>query len=152
MRIIILLMVILISMLTGCTNDHDSKIDFTTWDEEKVYAFLNEVHQYVREIPLETKSKEKIIKKYNKYFDPELSEKIFESLYIKNDKGWKVPDGDGGYIFIVPEGEYEGSEVQIEFQKDFIKIRETYEIGMYTAIDYIIRYNKKTIISEWKYE
>lgn len=104
MRRIFYLMMILISLLIGCQNKNIGEIDFTTWNEELVYDFLNDVHQYVRKIPLETKSKDEIVKMYNEHFAPELSEKIFKSLYIENDAGWKVPDSDGGYIFIVPTG------------------------------------------------
>lgn len=148
-NIIIIFLFLLALIVSGCAKDTE---DFTTWDEDKVYAFLDEIHQYIRGIPLETKSKDKVIKMYTTYFSAELSEKIVESLYIKNDAGWKVPDSDGGYIFILPRREQEGSEVKIEFQKDFIKIRETYEIGMYSALEYKISYKKKPIISEWTYE
>lgn len=82
-------MITLMGILIGCTKDNDTKIDLTTWDEERVYAFLNEVQQYIREIPLETTSEEQITDKYERYFTPELSVKIFESLYIKNDNSWK---------------------------------------------------------------
>jgi hypothetical protein len=160
--------VLSISILTlaGCTpkntkqateiiatpTDNIEEINLSTWDDRKVYAFLNEVYQYVRGIPLETTSKEQIIEKYEKYFTPELSGKIFDSLYVKTDQGWKVPDGDGGYIFIVPDDKSEGSKVKIELNKDFIIIRDTYEIGLYSAIEYTIRYIGKPVISDWKLE
>jgi hypothetical protein len=160
------LLSISILTLAGCTPNNTNQsneimatptaikeeINLTTWDDEKVYAFLNEVHQYVRLIPMETTSKEQIIEKYEKYFTPELSGKIFDSLYVKTDQGWKVPDGDGGYMFMLPDDEYEGSEVKLEFNKDFIIIRETFEIGLYSAIEYEIRYIGKPVISDWKQE
>jgi hypothetical protein len=124
-------------------------VDLTTWDDAKVYTFLNEVHEYVRGIPLETTSKEQIIEKYEKYFTHELSGKIFDSLYVKTDQGWKVPDGDGGYFFTVPDDK---NEVKLEFNKDYIIIRETYEIGMFSAIEYTIRHLGKPVITDWKLE
>lgn len=139
-------------VLAGCTVNSAKNEDFTAWDEEKVYEFLYEVEQHVRAIPIETTSKEQIIEEYEQYFAPELSEDIFNSLYMENDSGWKVPDGDAGYIFFVPTGTYEGSEVFFEFNADSIRIRETYEINMYSAIEYVIRYPDNPIIAEWIYE
>jgi hypothetical protein len=141
----------LLILVVGC-NQRNTQEDFSTWDKSKVYKFLTEVHEYVRAIPVETTSKEVIIEKYERYFSPELSNKIFESLYVKTGNSWRVPDGDGGYIFIVPNEEYEGNAVSIEFNKDFIRIRETYEMGMYSAIEYTIRYVDKPMITDWKIE
>lgn len=151
---LILLLMILAFILSSCMNNENKSTEnnLTTWDEERVYAFLNEVQQYVRGIPHETKSKNAIVKMYEKYFTTELSMKIVESLYIKENSGWKVPDSDGGYIFTIPTGEYEGSELTFEFRDDYIKIRETYEIGMYSAIEYTIGYKGKPVIIDWKYE
>jgi hypothetical protein len=119
-------------------------------DEKGVYAFLNEVYEYRRRIPLEADSKEQIIEKYERYFTRELSGRIVDSLYVETENGWKVPDGDGGYIFTVLGAGDEGSEVKFEFNKDYIKIRETYEIGMNSAIEYTIRFiDGKSIITEW---
>jgi hypothetical protein len=142
----------IITPVPSMTGTPSPIVALTTWDEERVYAFLNEIQQYIREIPLETISKEQIIEKYERYFTLELSEKIFDSLYIKTDNGWKVPDGDGGYIFIIPDGKSQGSKVKLEFNKDFIRIRETYEIGMNSAIEYTIHYIDKPVITEWKIE
>lgn len=123
--------------------------DVSAWNEEMVYQFLNDIQEFVNKIPKETTSKEQIIERYEKYFSPELSREIFDSLYMESEGKWKVPDGDAGYIFVVLGRGYEGSEVAFEFSKDFIRIRETYEIGMYSAIEYVIRYSDKPIITEW---
>ncbi|GAA3406949.1 hypothetical protein ACFFNY_25295 [Paenibacillus hodogayensis] len=142
---------VLVTFLTGCGQNR-TEIDLTTWDEKKVFAFLKEVHQYVKTIPLETTSRDQIVKKYETYFSPELSRKIFDSLYDKTGNVWKVPDGDAGYIFVVLGGEQDGGKVKVEFDKDHIVIRETYEMGMYSAVQYTIRYTDKPVITDWKQE
>lgn len=142
----------LVLLLSSCTINVNEKNqdDLATWDEEKVFSYLNEVHQHVRKLPVETDSKEKIIEQYEVYFTPELSKKIVDSLYIqKTDSGWKIPDSDGGYIFIVPDRESETSEVTIEFNQDYIRVKETYEYWMYTSIEYVIRNEDKPVITEW---
>lgn len=142
----------LVLLLSSCAiNDNNKNQDnLATWNEETVFSFLNEVNQYVRGLPVETDSKEKIIEQYEVYFTPELSKKIVDSLYIqKTDSGWKIPDSDGGYIFIVPDHESENSKVTIEYNNDFIKVKETYEYWMYTSIEYTIRYEDRPIITEW---
>lgn len=142
----------LVLLLSSCAiNDNNKNQDnLATWNEEKVFSFLNEVNQYVRALPVETDSKEKIIEQYEVYFTPELSKKIVDSLYIqKTDSGWKIPDSDGGYIFIVPDRESENSEVTIEYNQDYIRVKETYENGMYTSIEYVISKEDKLVITEW---
>lgn len=141
----------LMSYTLDSTTNHQ---DFTEWNEDMVYEFLYEVEKHVRNIPIETSSKEQVIEQYAQYFTLELSEDIFDSLYIENDNGWKVPDGDAGYIFFVPTGEYEGSKVLIEINQSYIKIRETYEneTNMYPAVEYVIRYPDNPKITEWVYE
>jgi hypothetical protein len=125
--------------------------DFTTWNEKKLYDFLNEVLKYTHQITMKVYlSKEEIISKYQAYFSPELSVKIVDSLFIKTADGWKVADSDGGYIFTIPvKGEDEHSDVVIEIQEKFIKLKATYEIGMYSCIQYTVQYDSKPIITEW---
>jgi Txe/YoeB family toxin of Txe-Axe toxin-antitoxin module len=132
-------------------NNNVTDYDFTSWNEKKLYEFLNKVLEYTHQIALKIyPSKEEILTKYQNYFTPELSVKIVDSLFVKTDRGWKVPDGDGGYIFTVPvKGKDEHSDVVIEIQKMFIKLKATYEIGMYSLIQYTIQYDNKPIITEW---
>jgi hypothetical protein len=136
---------IIILAVSGCKNNDNTIQVFTAWDKAKVYGFLNEVFKYTREIPQEAKTKEEIIKKYERYFSPELSGKIVDSLYIKSDKGWFIPDGDSGYSFYVPEE----SELDIEFNKENIIVRESHEIGLYSLIEYTIQFDGKPIITDW---
>lgn len=147
MKNILIAIILCFSLLVGCSADTSN--DFSTWDEEKVYSFLNEIESYIREIPKETDSKEKIVKLYEKYFSPELSVKIVDSLYDKSDSGWKIPDGDGGYIFTVPNKEQ--NEVLIDISKDLILVEEIYEseTWMYSRIKYTIMYDKRPLITEW---
>lgn len=155
-KFILLSMIIGLSVsLISCTNNEQKEIDFTTWNDEEVYAFLNEVHEYIRtEMPVETNSEDKVIKQYERYFTPEWSEKIFRSLYNKTENGWKIPDGDAGYMFVVLGNSTESSGVTIEYSKDYIRIRETYhkEMWMYSAIEYTITYTDRPVISDWKVE
>ena len=72
-------------------------------------------------------------------------------VYIKTDDGWKIPDGDVGYIFVVPSRGTEDSDVTIEFTKDYINIREVFEFGMFKEIEYKIGLiANKPKIMEWK--
>lgn len=145
-----ILVISLFLLLPACTISDRNQDDLTTWDEEKVFSFLNEVNQYVRALPIETDSKEKIIEQYEVYFSSELSKKIVDSLYIQTtDNGWKIPDSDGGYIFIVPNRKSDNSQVTIEYNYDYIKVKESYEYWMYTSIEYTIRYEDKPVITEW---
>lgn len=149
MRIILMVM-LCFALLVGCSADQSN--DFSTWDEEKVYSFLNEIRSYISEIPIETDNKEKIVKLYEKYFSPEWSVKIVDSLYVQSESGWKIPDGDGGYMFTVPNQEQHG--VVITINKDSIIVEEKYvpESWMYTKNQYTIMYDKKPIITEWVIE
>lgn len=146
------LVISLALFLSACTINDKNQDDLATWDEEKVFSYLNEVKQHVSNLPVETNSKEKIIEQYEAYFTPELSKKIVDSLYIqKTDNGWRIPDSDGGYIFIVPNRESENSEVAIEYNNNYIKVKESYdyETWIYTSIEYTIRYEDRPIITEW---
>jgi hypothetical protein len=131
--------------VSGCKNKDTTVNEFTTWDQARVFTFLNEVLEYTRDIPLETESKEVIVKKYERYFTQDLSAKIVDSLYVKSDKGWYIPDGDAGYSFFVPSE----PDVSIEFNKENIKVRETHEIGMYSLLEYTVIFDDKPIISDW---
>jgi maltose-binding protein MalE len=144
---VILVVVLCISLLVGCSADKSN--DLSKWNDEKVYSFLNEIQSYIWEMPVETDNKEKIVNLYEKYFSPDLSVKIVDSLYIESDSGWKIPDGDGGYIFIVPNKEQ--NEVLITINKDSIIVDEKYapESWMYTKLQYTITYDKKPLITEW---
>jgi len=150
----IILVLLLIVFSTGCTkNEVKGEFDFTSWDEDKVYDYLNEVDQYVKEIPTESNSKEQIVRMYEKYFSPELSQAIFDSLYIKTDNKWNVIQGDSGFIFHVPsESDSDGSKVSIEFNMEYIRILETSEFGMYSEVEYVIRYTNNPLITEWREE
>ena len=137
----------------GSTNEgayEQNDYDFTTWNEKKVYDYLNEVNEYTKQIIEKTyPSKEEIIAKYQTYFAPQLSEKIVDALFVKTADGWKVPDGDS-YVFTIPiKGEYEQSDVKIDIQHKFIKLQATYEIGMYSFLQYTIQYDGKPVITEW---
>ena len=148
MRIRLLVMLCLcLSLLLGCSPKKSN--DFTTWDEEKVFSFLNEIRSHISEIPIETNNKAKIVKLYEQYFSSELSVKIVDSLYVKSGNGWKIPDGDSGYLFIVPNKEQ--NEVKMTFSKDSIIVEEIYEpeTWMYAKIQYTITYEKKPVITEW---
>lgn len=144
---------LLITMLLGCTDDVDAKEGLSAWTEEKVLTFLSEVDQYLKDnrIPVETASKEPAIKIYEKYFVPELSRTIVDSFYDKTDTGWKIPDSDAGYHFILPQkGEDGQSQLTFEFGKDAIRVRQTYETGMFTTIEYTIGFSGKPMIIDWK--
>lgn len=134
-------------LLVGCSIDKPN--DFSSWNEENVYDFFNEIQSYIREIPNETDSKEKIIKLYEKYFSSELSNEIVDSLYDKSDVGWKITDGDGGYIFTVPNKQQ--NKVLMTINKDSILVEEIYEpeTWMYSKFQYIITYDKRPLITEW---
>lgn len=144
MRIIFIVM-LCFSLLVGCSAD--KSYDLSKWNEEKVYSFLNEIKSYISEIPIETENKGKIVQLYEKYFSPELSIKIVDSLYVKSDSGWKIPDGDAGYIFIVPNKEQ--NKVSITINKDSIIVQEIYDFWMYSKIKYTIVYDEKPLITEW---
>lgn len=137
-------------LLTACsTNNY--QVDLSTWDEDDVYNFLEEVQQNVIEVPVETNSLEQVIEQYELFFTPELSKEIVDSNYIKTDDGWKIPDGDAGYIFFVPSRGTEDSDVTIEITKDYINIREVFEFGMFKEIEYKIGLiDNKPKIMEWK--
>jgi hypothetical protein len=140
-----------ILLLDACEDRITIEHNFSAWNEEKVYGFLNEVLTYTQQITRKTyPSKEEIIREYQKYFTPELSGKIVNSLFIKSVDGWMVPDGDSGYIFMIPvKGEDEQSSVIIDIQKELIQLKVTYEIGMFSLIQYKIQYLDKPIITEW---
>jgi len=121
--------------------------DLSAWDEELVYQFLNEVEQFVRDIPIETTSTDPIIEKYEAYFSPDLSREIVNALYMETEGKWMIPDGDGAYMFVVPNQEQ--NEVSIQINEGSIVIEENYEFWMYTKIQYVITYDKKPVISEW---
>lgn len=151
-RSLVFLVISLTLLLSTCAINDRNQDDLATWDEEKVFSYLNEVKQHVRNLPVETDSKEKIAEQYEVYFTPELSKKIVDSLYIQEtDNGWKIPDSDGGYIFIVPNRESENSVVTIKYNNDSIKVKESYEhdTWIYTSIEYIIRYEDRPVITEW---
>lgn len=146
-KILLVLFVILITACTGSNN----QVDFSTWNEDDVYNFLEEVQLQVRELPVETTSRDEVIQQYELYFTPELSKEIVDSLYIQTENGWKIPDGDAGYIFIVPSKGSEESEITVKFTEEYIKIREVYELGMFKEIEYTIGLiDNKPIITEWK--
>ncbi len=132
-------------------NTEANNYDFTTWNEKKLYDFFYEILEYTNQISMKIyPTKEEIITKYQAYFTSELSVKIVDSLFVKTNGGWRVPDGDGGYIFTVPvKGEYEQSNVEIDIQEKFIRLKATYDIGMYSFIQYTIQYDSKPIITEW---
>lgn len=145
-----ILLVLFVILMTACTGNNN-QVDFSTWNEDDVYNFLEEVQLKVRELPVETTSKDQVIQQYELYFAPELSKEIVDSLYIETETGWKIPDGDAGYIFFVPSKGTEESEVTIEFTKEYAKIREVYESGMFKEIEYTIGLlDNKPIITEWK--
>ncbi|KGR77984.1 hypothetical protein [Ureibacillus manganicus] len=146
MRIILFVM-LCIPLLVGCSAAKSD--DFSKWNDEKVYNYLNEIQNYISDIPKETNNKESIVMLYEKYFSSELSVKIVDSLYDKSENGWKIPDGDGGFIFTVPNKEQ--NKVLIIFNKDSIIIEETYEpeTWMYSKLQYTISYDKKPLITEW---
>lgn len=125
--------------------------DFTAWDEKKVYDFLKEVQDYTKPLLSKTyPTKEEIVALYQKYFTPELSKTIVESTYFKTDKGWSTPEGDGGYMFILPvKDEHEGNKVEIKIEKASIQVKATYEMGLYSLIQYTIRHDGKPVITEW---
>jgi len=135
------------SLFVGCSANNSN--DLSKWDEERVYRFLNEIKSYISDIPIESTNKEDIVKLYEKYFSSELSSTIVDSLYDKTDSGWKIPDGDAGYLFIVPNNKQ--NDVTININKDAILVQEKYESEswMYSNIQYTISFNKKPIITEW---
>lgn len=125
-------------------------VDLTTWDEQKVYDFIDEVKEYVMEIPYIAPTKEDVVAQYEKYFTPEWSKKIVESLYIwQTDSGWEIPPGDGGYMFWGLRNGSETKDITFDFQEDYIRVRETFEMGMYSAIEYTIGYRGKPVIIDW---
>lgn len=125
--------------------------DFTSWDEEKLYRFLNDVLAHTKEKSQKTfKTKEEIVTFYNRYFSSELSKKIVNTLFIETDQGWTVKEGDV-YIFVVPE-EDDNSHIVIDFEKDFIRIKAIYEEGMYSSREYVIENPENPIITKWVIE
>jgi len=145
MRRTILAVLISFSLLVGCRADEPH--DFSNWDEERVYRFLNEIDSHISDIPLETDNKEEIVQMYEAYFSPELSVKIVDSLYQPADRGWKVPDGDSGYIFFVPDNQQ--NKVTMDIGQDAITVQEEFEFWMHARNQYTITYDQKPIISEW---
>ncbi|MBO8171935.1 MAG: hypothetical protein H0Z33_08590 [Bacillaceae bacterium] len=131
----------------------DPAADFTSWDEEQLYDFLQDVKAHTQKsYQLTFVQKAEIIAHYEKFFSPELSKKIVDSLFVQTDEGWKVPDGDAGYIFFVPAKESDNSDVVIDFEEDYIRLKVTFETGMYSAIEYVIEYDEKPLITEWQME
>lgn len=141
--------VLVVSLASACSSSSNPSIDFSDWNDDQLYAFLHEVKDHLNDLPVETDSIEEIVKKYSIYFSEELSENIVRSLYIQDGDQWKIPDGDGGYIFIVPGAATNSGEVTIEYGEDDITIRESYEEGMYKMIEYKIEYDERPIITEW---
>ncbi|MDF2653426.1 MAG: copper amine oxidase-like protein, partial [Paenibacillus sp.] len=80
-------------------NTEATNYNFSTWNEKKLYDFFYEILEYTNQISMKIyPTKEEIITKYQAYFTSELSVKIVDSLFVKTNEGWRVPDGDGGYI------------------------------------------------------
>src|SRR5690606_16154698 len=125
--------------------------DLSAWQEDDVYSFLEEVEQHIRQLHVETDSIEQVIAQYEIYFASQLSNDIVYSNFIETENGWKIPDGDAGYIFFVPSRGTDSSEVTIDFTNDYIKIQEVYEFGMFKEIEYTIELvDGKPKITEWK--
>lgn len=151
-RVTALLFAIMIISI-GCINDNDSDIDFSNWNEERVFKYLAKIKQHINDIPVIVNNRDDAIKKYEKYFTIELSNKIFDSMFVQINNQWRVSDGDAGYIFTVPSREEETNKVDVTIEKDELKVRITYEIGMYSIIEYTIRnQNGEPVITEWKQE
>ncbi|MHA6483601.1 hypothetical protein ACX1C1_17070 [Paenibacillus sp. strain BS8-2] len=145
-----MLIVLCMLVLAACSSGNRQD-DFTAWDEEDVYHFLEEVQLMIRELPVETDSRDSIIQKYETYFAPELSIKIFDSLYNKTDNGWRIPDGDAGYLFVVPGRGTDESDVTIERSRARIIIQEVFASGMYEDNSYTIDWiDNKATITDWK--
>lgn len=129
-------------------NEVVSSSDLSSWNIQRTNAFLREVDQFVREIPIETTSKEQIIEQYEQYFSPELSEHIFHALYFEIEGKWMIPEGGGEYFFRAPNPEQ--NEVSIYSNGTSIIVEEKYEYWMYTKIQYTITYeNNKPLITQW---
>ncbi|MCU6712997.1 hypothetical protein M6D81_30280 [Paenibacillus sp. J5C_2022] len=142
-----MLLFILALVLSACTKVSES-VDFTKWSDEEVYAFFNGVYEDIRQLPVEAESLDVIRGNYETYFSTELTKKIIDSLYTKTDNGWKIPDGDAGYMFSVPGSSQDG-KVVIEYSKAFIQVTETFEDGMYNKVQYKIEYRNKPVITAW---
>lgn len=149
-KILIILLIGLIGLMTACSTN-DQQVDLSTWNEEDVYRYLEEVRHHIWDIPVETTSIDSVIEQYEQFFHTELSKTIVESNFIKTENGWYIPDGDAGYIFHVPNRDSEQSVVTIDFSNDEIKVKEVYEFGMFKEIEYTVALiNGKPKITEWK--
>jgi hypothetical protein len=62
-----ILLVLFIGFITACTSN-TTHVDLTTWGEDEVYNFLNEVQENVRTLPAETNSRDHIIDQYELFF------------------------------------------------------------------------------------
>jgi hypothetical protein len=151
-------------VFTACSNpSSDNKqqeasilpagIDFTQWNEQQVYAFLQEIAAYAKEI--NTKAYNDIKEPaslYEKYFSPVLSEEIARGLFVKKGSTWTLLEGDPGYLMIAPEPDEKlGNQVEMTFQKSFVKIVATYQIGLYSKIEYRIEDLDGPKIIEWTF-
>jgi len=146
-----MMIILFVGLLTACTANDIKNEDLSAWQEDDVYSFLEEVEQHIRQLPVETDSIEQVIAQYEIYFASQLSKDIVYSNFIETENGWKIPDGDAGYIFFVPSRGTDSSEVTIDFTNDYIKIQEVYEFGMFKEIEYTIELvDGKPKITEWK--
>lgn len=122
--------------------------DLSAWNAALVEQFLIEVGEFVREIPVESASLEPVVAAYEQYFAPNLSRAIVQSLYVKSDGKWRIPDGDGGYMFTVPNKAQ--NEVAIYGGEQAIVVEERYSSWMYAKTQYVITYDEKPVIAEWR--
>jgi hypothetical protein len=122
--------------------------DLTDWDAALVEQFLAEVGRFVREIPAETASLESVVAAYEQYFTPELSRAVVQSLYVESDGTWRIPDGDGGLMFTVPDRT--NNEVAIFAGEQAIVVEERYRSWMYAKTQYVITYDEKPMITDWR--
>lgn len=143
--------------LAGCqsadTKDAD-EVDFLTWDQVKLYAFLDEVATYNNEINNKTYTdKNEIVKQYEKHFTLELSQKIVDGIFVEKDNQFKIIEGDPGYILIRPSSDNsEGQQVDLKFEKEYISMIVTYQIGLYSKIEYHIENQDGIKITKWEFQ
>jgi hypothetical protein len=153
---LIILIVICSLLLVGCqaeniTPDNGQMDKFTSWNEEKLYRFFEEVLAYTQKAYRNIytfNTKEEIVSYFSKYFSSEISERIVNSIFIKTDEGWKAPDGGGGYMFAVPRRS-NNIQVEIDFDNEWVRLKATFVTGMYSSIEYVIENYENPMITEW---
>lgn len=124
--------------------------DFSSWDENRVYNFLSSVNDYTQLAYTKSfKTTDEAVLYYERYFSKELSKEIVEFLFLETNKGLKLIEGiDGHYLFYVYQDD-EFNQINMTFNKEYINFKATYQIGLYSLVEYVIENPENPVITKW---